>query len=319
MSWNIRGRKAFIGSIPQTKAEMTSSGITPTQKPLQDQGMDGDLRSKLYNTVHEYYVTPLNTLEPPIREEEQCLFINPDTLFVNIDVLMAGLVNDFIKKPITAFYSGGCWDYTAVFNELGHTFSGGDWQEVYFLLTMFVKNYPNSAINKAFMDQCNKVLEEENSAYQFVAGRILPKMSDLERKGVEKAASGSDEPSKLLDKAVEKLAQGDTKNAIKEAVLAVESLSGRLSLHTHPADLKKTLPKALERLEKELRQSFNPNLKETFLRLYDYASSEPGIRHSSTARPTYAEEAEARFILVTCSALINYLRTKADEAGLKFD
>jgi len=52
--------------------------------------------------------------------------------------------------------------------------------------------------------------------------------------------------------------------------------------------------------------------------MYDYASSEPKIRHGSKARASYADEAEARFAIVTCSALISYLRTKADEAGIDY-
>lgn len=319
MSWQIRGRRGYgIPPSSQKKAEMTSSGISPSLKPLQDDSMDKELRAKLFNAVLDWYINPLETEEPHIYQRELSLYVNPHILYQRANVLMDGLVSDFIKKPKSAFWHDGCWWYDEVQKELIPTFENGPWEDVYFLLTMFVKNYPDPEVNNAFMTACNKVLEEENSAYQFTAGRILPKMSDLERMGVEEAASGSDEPSRLIDNAVELLSHGDTRNAIKEAVSAVESLTNLLSPKPDSTDLKKSLPRVLERIEKALGEKYNPSLKEAFTKMYDYASSEPGIRHGSKARPTYAEEAEARFAVVTCSALINYLRTKADEAGIKY-
>lgn len=311
-----RGRKGSLGSSISKKATMTSKGIVPNEKPLQDDGMDDELRSKLFTQFFRFYIKPLKTGQPPVYEEEQWLQVNTGTIIENADSLSDGLVNDFIKKPITSYISGRNWDYPAIFRELGVTFFGGPWEDVYYLLSLVVKYYPNKTINAAFMKECNRVLGEENSAYRFVSGKILPKMSEAEIDEVEKATQGSDPSSILLDKAVEKLAGGDSKNAIKEAVLAVETLSNNLSSLPHSTDLKKTLPKVLGRIEKALGEKYNPNLQDTFFRLYDYASSEPGIRHGSKAQPTYAEEAEARFVVVTCSALVNYLRTKADEAGI---
>jgi hypothetical protein len=221
---------------------------------------------------------------------------------------------EYLKKP-------PMHDRTAdsIYEELEILFLHGPWEEVYFVMQLLVKYYPLDSLNESFMTQCNKVLEEENSAYGFVAGRILPVMSEIEIEEVEKVLLKDDNVSDLLNSAIDKLAQGDPKNAIKEAVSAVELLSNLLSPHNHSTDLKNTLPKVLERLEHELGQKYNSNLKDTFVKLYDYASSEPGVRHGSKAHPTYAEEAEARFIVVTCSALINYLRTKADEAGISLE
>jgi len=211
------------------------------------------------------------------------------------------------------------WDGISFYSKLEDVFLKGLWEEVYFIMQLLVKYYPMESINESFIEVCNEVLEEENSAYRFIAGRILPTMSELEITEVEKAVSNSDSVSDLMDKAVEKLSQGDTRNAIKEAVSAVELMSNQLSSMPGSTDLKKTLPRVLGRIEEELGQQYNPNLKGTFLRLYDYASSERGIRHGDKKDPTYAEEAEARFVLVICSAFINYLRTKADEAGIEME
>ena len=48
-------------------------------------------------------------------------------------------------------------------------------------------------------------------------------------------------------------------------------------------------------------------LKNTFNNLYSYACKYKGIRHKKTDGKGFAKESEARFILVTCSAMINFL------------
>ena len=51
-----------------------------------------------------------------------------------------------------------------------------------------------------------------------------------------------------------------------------------------------------------------PNgLKTAFSVLYGYTSNENGIRHALTENNTNATINEARFMLVTCSAFVNYL------------
>jgi hypothetical protein len=238
---------------------------------------------------------------------------NPQKFNDHQSALFWGIHGEYLKQPSMSY-----WDGERFYKKLGEVFNKGRWEEVYFLMQLLVKYYPLDSINESYMQESNKVLEEENSAYRFVARRILPTMSEVEMKEVEEAASKDDDVSGLLISAIDKLSQGDSKNAIKEAVNAVELFSNRLSPQPHSTDLKKALPKALDRLEKELGQQYNPSLKDTFLRLYDYASSEPGVRHGSKDRPSYAEEAEARFAVVVCSALINYLRTKANEAEIDY-
>lgn len=310
------GRKRPLGSIPQRKAEMTSQGIRPVQKMLQDAEIDADLRSRLWSQVYQHYIRQTNDWRSDFATPaaESFYRANPQMYSKHQNELQWGIHGEYLKTPPMHD-----WGADSIYEELEILFLHGPWEEVYLVMQLLVKYYPLESLNESFMTQCNKVLDEENSAYQFIAGRILPKMSDLEIKEVEEAASGSDEPSKLLDKAVEKLAQGDTKNAIKEAVLAVESLTNLLSPKPDSTDLKKTLPKVLGRIEKALGEKYNPSLKDTFIKMYDYASSEPGVRHGSKDRPSYAEEAEARFVVVACSALITYLRTKASDAEIDWE
>ena len=50
------------------------------------------------------------------------------------------------------------------------------------------------------------------------------------------------------------------------------------------------------------------SLKKGFSALYRYTSNEGGIRHKLTDEDVQVTQAEARFMLIACSAFVNYLR-----------
>jgi hypothetical protein len=68
---------------------------------------------------------------------------------------------------------------------------------------------------------------------------------------------------------------------------------------------KVTLGDALKQLEKR-GMRLHPALKEAFLKLYGFASNEAGVRHG-TSKPSDVDQSLANFMLVTCSAFVNYL------------
>ena len=49
--------------------------------------------------------------------------------------------------------------------------------------------------------------------------------------------------------------------------------------------------------------------------IYGYTSDEDGIRHSMLELPKINFE-DAKYMLVSCSAFINYLKSKASKAGI---
>ena len=57
-------------------------------------------------------------------------------------------------------------------------------------------------------------------------------------------------------------------------------------------------------------------LKEAFDHLYGYTSSEEGIRHGSI-KESEVDFDIAKFMLVSCSAFVNYLVSRASKAGIK--
>jgi hypothetical protein len=58
------------------------------------------------------------------------------------------------------------------------------------------------------------------------------------------------------------------------------------------------------------------DLKDAFKKLYGYTSGAQGIRHGLVGKANLDVE-DARFMLIACSAFINYLATKAEKAGIE--
>lgn len=73
-----------------------------------------------------------------------------------------------------------------------------------------------------------------------------------------------------------------------------------------------TLGKALKKIEPEL----HPALAGDFEKLYGYASNAEGIGHALIDEPNSDFE-DAKFMLTSCSAFINYLKVKVDKAVLE--
>jgi len=92
----------------------------------------------------------------------------------------------------------------------------------------------------------------------------------------------------------------DYENSIKESISAVESLV-KIVLGE-----KGTLGQLIKKLPIE------EPLKKGFSNLYGWTSAENGIRHGKTNNTQKSHEAEARYMLITCSAFINYVISKIE-------
>ena len=60
----------------------------------------------------------------------------------------------------------------------------------------------------------------------------------------------------------------------------------------------------------EQKAPLHPALKDAFSRLYGYTSDEGGIRHALMDDSRAVTFEEAKFMLVACSAFINYVRRR---------
>ena len=95
----------------------------------------------------------------------------------------------------------------------------------------------------------------------------------------------------------------DFRNAIKEAISAVESSVS--TMFDTPRD---DIAKGLAKLDG------HPQLKQAWKNMYRWTSDEQGIRHSMADDPNIGLD-EARYMVVICSAFVNYLVAKHAEGS----
>lgn len=155
----------------------------------------------------------------------------------------------------------------------------------------------------------NSEFERHNFAYRLVDGHIVEITSENEIKAIEEALTTPIDGVKThLQTALKHLSasQGepDYRNSIKESISAVECLCRTITGEN-------TLGKALDKIE-EMGGAINTTLKVAFEKLYGYTNNhDTGIRHSLMDDSNSPTSTEATYMLITCSAFINYLNIKA--------
>ena len=172
-------------------------------------------------------------------------------------------------------------------------------------------NPNNVTVYSMFVDMLNSEFERLNFAYRVVNKEIVEITSEQEIATIETAIDNTPRNIQLhLNRALELYAQrpeGDYRNSIKESISAVEAFCREKTGEN-------TLGKALNKLEQN-GIVFPAVLKQAFDKLYAYTNQpDSGIRHAlmddSGAYAPGGEE--ALFMLVSCSAFINYLGSKLE-------
>lgn len=161
---------------------------------------------------------------------------------------------------------------------------------------------------KIKLNEINRILKEENSAYRISEeGLVLPISNEEELEAVNEASTIKYTPvNEHIQKAISlfKKEPADYANSIKESISAVEALCQIII-----DDEKATLGKAIKKL-KEKGVIIPPALEGAFEKLYGYTSNEWGIRHALSERDTPPTFDDAKYMLVSCSAFVNYLISK---------
>jgi hypothetical protein len=190
-----------------------------------------------------------------------------------------------------------------------------EWYKVYELLEYIanVVGQINLSQSRRFTDHCNIVLRDENSAYTFERGKLIARFSNIEMKEIVTAKSHPYEGikthiSSALD-LMSNIENPDYRNSIKESISAVESITRIIS--DKP---KATLADALNMIEEKL--GLHGALKKGFQNIYGYTSDEDGVRHAIMEETNLTFD-DAKYMLVSCSAFVNYLIAKAQAASAK--
>ena len=181
---------------------------------------------------------------------------------------------------------------------------------IQYLRNFDAKNHKFYSVASNFIKLLNSAFERLNFAYRIINDAIVEITSEQEIKTIEIAIDNSARNVKMhLNRALELYAQrpnSDYRNSIKESISAVEAFCREKTGEN-------TLGKALNKLEKN-GIVFPDVLKTAFEKLYAYTNQpDAGIRHAlMDDTGVYTPKAEeAIFMLVSCSAFINYLNKKA--------
>lgn len=220
----------------------------------------------------------------------------------DLKVLCERMWFNFFKKPLDTLGN----DWSKVLKDLRDYFFSCKWYEVYDFIEFVANNYERYQFKESFIKGCNFLLEREVSAYRFVNDLITRITEEHEVAEIEQALEASNGPvHKHLRRSLELFSDRnapDYRNSIKEAISAVESLV-ILILKAE----KGTLGQLIKKLDDEI--GLHPALRTAFSNLYGYTSDEAGIRHALTEAEK-VDFNDAKFMLVVCSAFINFVEGK---------
>ncbi|MBV1863223.1 MAG: hypothetical protein KUG74_02205 [Rhodobacteraceae bacterium] len=208
------------------------------------------------------------------------------------------LWHHYFRKPIDGLPS----DPKQALAEIRRHFLNSKFPETYNFLEFIASDG-----NNAFVDFCNRILEREKSAFRFVGQHLTQITNKTEIEEIE-AAQDQDKSkpvSSHINAAVSLYSnreKPDYRNSIKESISAVEAAAKELA----GPDIK-TLGEALKVLGKD--GTLHRALTNGYSSLYGWTNDSEGIRHALMDETTITE-ADARYMLVSCSAFANYLLSK---------
>lgn len=220
-----------------------------------------------------------------------------------LDILYKSLWLSFFKLPIDdlplSYGSVSEYQTTPIIRKW---FFKAQWYEVLDFIEHVVLENPKE------INAFNNVLKQERSAYRFVNEKLVELNSEEEIKEIETAINSHEYTSvkSHLKRAVELYSDRknpDYRNSIKESISSVESVAKIIV-----GNDKTTLGQALKEIEKQ--HKIPNSLKSAFSSLYGFTSDEGGIRHSLLESSVDIDMEEARFMLIACSAFVNYLLSK---------
>lgn len=268
---------------------------------IQTDSFDERTRIQLYN----YFVY--------IIEDDRHFAINRKNFYLDVlDNVYCEIIDNYDEYSISE-YMETCLEY------IKNTFLRDNYDAVLSLVEYLANkidtipalarrfSYDTNGIGSPvhIQDEVNELFEKECVGYRFIGENIVAITDKIEIKEIEESLqSNYDGCREHIKKAVGFLAnreQKDYKNCIKESISAVESICCII------ADKKNaTLGEALKILESKC--NLKGQLKSAFEKLYTYTNNDKGgIRHAEGLFVSDVSFEEAKFMLVSCSAFVNYL------------
>lgn len=222
-------------------------------------------------------------------------------------------------EPVDATQS---YDDEEVFAIINHTLMCDDYDDVLTLIEALAQYWDGYLKNsKGYLyydkyvgyratsvyEKINLVFKREYIGYRFIGELIVPISDENEVQAIKEALDHKYAPvSEHILKANLLLADRenlDYENSIKESISAIEAFCEILTgVHGREA----TLGRMIKKLE-DNGVNIHSGLKAAFNTLYGYTNDANGIRHAGDIGGAASTFEEAKFMLVSCSAFVNYL------------
>ena len=226
--------------------------------------------------------------------------------------ILSEVLNVSVHLPSNKFYN---WEVN--YDRFAEIISSAPYNEVLDFLWYVCHWIATHTTSTSFVHEIyngfNQLFEKEYVGYRFIAGEIVPITDKSESAEIEQACLiPFDGARTQLQKALGFLSDRehpDYKNCVKESISAVESVCKVIS-----GNEKAALKDAINGLIAN-GMNIHGSLKSAILALYGYASDEGGIRHAERETESTVTFEEAKFMMVTCSAIVNYLVAEYGKHG----
>lgn len=152
-----------------------------------------------------------------------------------------------------------------------------------------------------YIRNINRIFKEENVNYKIVNDEVVDIIDDNQIESIEKTLQNEYKTvATHYSKAIEQLYKvKDYDNSIKESISTVEAMCQIIT-----GNDKAKLSDAL----KLLKGKIHPAMNSAFDKLYGYTSDTNGIRHANGLGEGNSTFEEAKYMLISCSAFVNYLK-----------
>lgn len=233
-------------------------------------------------------------------------------------------IQDFLRYVLGTIYSQPVdirriYDDDPIFEMVKNTILNDDYADVLTVVEAVVKYLASFMEERngvyyydrfdipSIYELANQCLKREYVGYRFVDEIIVPISDAYEIEAIQTALCNDKQiVNDHISKANKLLADRenpDYENSIKESISAVEAIC---ELLTGIKGKSATLGHMLKKLE-ENGVAIHSGLKSAFNVLYGYTSDANGIRHAGDIGGPSSTFEEAKFMLVSCCAFINYL------------
>jgi hypothetical protein len=266
-------------------------GYTPPPVQGEKESLSKGARTRLWNIfVSDFWEA--HTVTPSFRGGSR---ISPVAELLFLRGVWTELFNERLDH-----YPGN----EAVLETISSNFERGNWHFPFDIWEQLLKSEtPLVPEPEETTKAIREALEKENTAYTFVGGLFVERMEPSEVQSVEKVLrspiEGIREHFATALRFLSDRDNPDYRNSIKESISAVEAACNYVT-HQNKA----TLESALNTLQN--RKPLHPTFKNAVSKLYAWTGDAGGIRHA-LMEADKVERQDAQFMLVTCSAFVNYL------------